>query len=305
MRQIGNLPDRQQAQSFADYLLTLGINGSVEEDTEGWAVWIHDEDQLEQARLELAAFHLQPEDERYQTAATEAAQIKKKAQEKAEQARRKTVDVRRQWTRPLMSQCYVTYGMIAISVIVALATDLGEQREPVLNLLSIASYKIEGGMMYWTGLREILHGQIWRVVTPIFIHFGFLHILFNMLWLRDLGAAIEVRRGSLRLVLIILTIAISSNLCQYGVSRAMGSGGPNFGGMSGVVFGLFGYIWMRSRYDPASGFFMHANTVFLMIAWFFLCMTGMVGSIANTAHGVGLAVGMLLGYAPTLWRRFR
>ena len=156
--------------------------------------------------------------------------------------------------------------------------------------------------MTWNRLSDIRSGEVWRLVTPIFIHFGFLHILFNMMWLRELGTAIEFRRGSLRFVLFVLAIAVSSNLGQYTVNRIMEEGGPNFGGMSGVVYGMFGYIWMKSHFDPASGFFIPRNLVIMMIGWFFLCMTGFVGPIANTAHAVGLCGGMLTGYLPTLWR---
>ena len=60
---------------------------------------------------------------------------------------------------------------------------------------------------------------------------------------------------------------------------------------------------MKSRLAPESGFYIHPNIVFLMVAWFLICMTGMVGNIANVAHGGGLAMGMLLGAAPALWKR--
>ena len=194
----------------------------------------------------------------------------------------------------MTSRCPVTFGMIIVSVIAAFATQLGNKHEPVMSQLSIASYGVDG---QWQGLSDIRSGQVWRLVTPIFLHFGLLHIIFNMMWLRDLGSIIEVRRGTLRFVFIVLAIAVVSNFAQFWMK------GPHFGGMSGVVFGLFGYIWMKSRFEPESGFSMHPNIVFLMIAWFLLCTTGVAGAIANYAHGVGLAVGMALGYGPSLWRR--
>ena len=69
-------------------------------------------------------------------------------------------------------------------------------------------------------------------------------------------------------------------------------------GMSGVVFGLFGYVWMKSKFFPQEGFFIHPNTVVLMVLWFFLCMTPMIGGIANYAHSFGLVMGMILAFVP-------
>src|SRR5438270_379342 len=91
--------------------------------------------------------------------------------------------------------------------------------------------------------------ELWRVVTPAFIHFSEFHILFNMLWLFSLGGQLELRYGSARLVVLVLLMAVPSNLCQYFFSTIVIEGwkpvvtqsSPLFGGMSGVVFGLFGF----------------------------------------------------------------
>jgi GlpG protein len=48
---------------------------------------------------------------------------------------------------------------------------------------------------------------------------------------------------------------------------------------------------------------LHPHTVFYMIAWFVLCFTGWVGAIANTAHAVGLLIGVAFGIAGYLKRR--
>jgi len=73
-------------------------------------------------------------------------------------------------------------------------------------------------------------------------------------------------------------------------------GGPLFGGISGVAFGLFGYIWMKARFDPGSGFFLHRQAVMMMMVWFVICLLGIIPRVANTAHTVGLLVGVIWGY---------
>jgi GlpG protein len=115
-----------------------------------------------------------------------------------------------------------------------------------------------------------------------------------MLWLRDLGSMIEGRQSSLMLVVLVLGIAVVSNVGQYFVS------GIGFGGMSGVVYGLLGYIWVRGKRDPASGLFLHPANVTMMLIWLFACMTGWLGPIANTCHFVGLVMGILWGFFSSL-----
>ncbi|MEO6182356.1 MAG: rhomboid family intramembrane serine protease, partial [Verrucomicrobiota bacterium] len=173
--------------------------------------------------------------------------------------------------------------------------------------LFITKWEISGGYIQWEkGLQEIRSGQVWRIFTPMFIHFGIMHIVFNMLWLRDLGSMIEAREGSWRLLLLVLLTAAGSNLAQYLISipslPTMSGGRPNFGGMSGVVYGLLGYMWMRGKLDPASGLFLHKSTVTMMLIWLVVCFTGLLGPIANLAHLFGLLIGMGAGFFFTRFR---
>jgi membrane associated rhomboid family serine protease len=170
----------------------------------------------------------------------------------------------------------------------------GNDNERIMDLF-ITNFG-EGG---WDrSLPEIRHGEVWRLLTPMFIHFNAIHIICNMLWLRDLGSMIEGRQSSLHLAIMVVIIAAFSNLGQFYVT-----GYPGFGGMSGVVYGLLGYVWLRGRFDPASGLFLHPTTVTMMIIWFFACYTGWLGPIANTAHAVGLVMGMAWGYLSSLRHR--
>jgi GlpG protein len=70
--------------------------------------------------------------------------------------------------------------------------------------------------------------------------------------------------------------------------------------MSGVVYGLLGYIWMRGKFDPGSGLYVHSHTVAMMIIWFVACFTPLVPHVANATHAVGLALGMAWGYLSSL-----
>jgi GlpG protein len=302
MRQIGTIPDERTAARFADYLLTLGITTRVDAASDGQEIWIIEEDHVEKGREELRRFLADPENSRYVQAGRHADSLRKATAEEERRRRKNFVDVGDRWRRGGAGRRPLTLALIAACVLVAiLSANRSERRggtSPVVRHLIIGNYQVEGPDLSLVGLREIREGQVWRLVTPIFLHFGILHLGFNMLWLLVLGSQIESRRGTLRFGTLVLLTAIASNLGQYAMT-----GWPMFGGMSGVVYGLFGYVWMKSRFDPGSGLYIHGQTVMFMLVWFVLCFTGFVGPIANWAHGVGLAIGVLVGYAPVLRRR--
>lgn len=138
-------------------------------------------------------------------------------------------------------------------------------------------------------IKEIRQGEIWRLITPVFLHFGFLHIIFNIMWLKDLGKVLEHKSGPFFFGLFFIVTAILSNFAQYLTF------GPKFGGMSGVVYGFLGLLWMNSTFNSRSEISLPKHDVNMMIIWFLLCMVGLIGNIANMAHGVGLTIGMFFG----------
>ncbi len=176
----------------------------------------------------------------------------------------------------------LTATLIAASIVAGLLTRLGGNADFVYPLL----ISVQPG----AGLPEIRGGELWRLITPIFLHFGLLHIVFNMLWLWDLGGVIESRQGPARLGLLVLAAGVAGNLAEYAWS------GPAFGGMSGVVYALLGYVWVQGRFNPRAGLALHRPVVVMMLAWFVICWLGWVGNIANMAHTVGLVSGLALGW---------
>ena len=138
-------------------------------------------------------------------------------------------------------------------------------------------------------------GEYWRLFTPIFLHFSVLHIVFNALWLWDLGRRVEKLQGSLRMLAIVLLIGMGSNIIQ-----AMFAQVSIFGGMSGVIYGLLGYAWVWSGLRPEKSLGVPPGVISIMLIWLVACMLGVAellgaGAVANAAHLGGLIMGLLLG----------
>jgi GlpG protein len=132
----------------------------------------------------------------------------------------------------------------------------------------------------------VVDGEVWRIITPIFLHMSLMHILFNMLWFKDLGNLFEFKYGKVSLLIFIIISGGISNLFQYIFT------GPHFGGMSGVLYGLLGFLWVKQSIDQDFEYALPKRDIYLMIGWFFLCLFGIFPKIANFAHAGGAFVGI-------------
>jgi GlpG protein len=296
MRLIGHLADEAAARLFGDYLYVQGIANQLEhEKPDGWGVWVNEEDHVERAAALLEGFRKNPTDPVYRRQGKGAEELREQEQ-KDQEAYRKRLKNRRHLFRPLTPYGFgpLTFAMIAMSLAVFAWTGFGESFDPVKSWF-ITDFG--PGMVFDKSLPEIRHGELWRLVTPIFLHFGAMHIIFNLLWLRDLGSMVEGRQSTVHLLLLVLVIACCSNIAQWFYDK-----NPNFGGMSGIVYGLIGYIWIRGKVDPGSGLYLHSYTVISALVWFGACFVPHLFSfhVANGAHAAGLGVGMLWGFLSSL-----
>ncbi|MEX0791521.1 MAG: rhomboid family intramembrane serine protease [Pirellulaceae bacterium] len=307
MRQIGKIESATHAQRFVDYLLTLGISGKFETDSDAaHGIWIHDEGDVPQSRTELEAFRSNPEESRYVEAGREAAEIRKMERLKHEERRKNIHNMREKFSSPLSGNAPITKGIVVICAIVTAIGLFGGQKEGQLGrqvydaMMFVAPTDIMAYANTGDPLVSIMRGQVWRVLTPVFPHSTsmVLHVFFNMYMLYVLGAPMEIRIGWKKYLLYSLIFAIAGNLGQaYGATLFDGGAGIRFVGYSGALYGIFGYMWMKTWYDPSFGIRLPQSTIFILVGWFFLCWIGMMGNIANYAHTLGLVAGMLVALA--------
>lgn len=149
----------------------------------------------------------------------------------------------------------------------------------------------------------VLKFEVWRYFTHIFMHFSLMHILFNLLWWWYLGGAVEKRLGSGKLIVITVISALLSGYVQQKFS------GPWFGGLSGVVYALMGYVWLRGERDPQSGIYLQRGLIIFALLWivagWFDWFDWFGMSMANGAHIAGLIVGLAMAFVDTLNARKR
>ena len=143
--------------------------------------------------------------------------------------------------------------------------------------------------------------QVWRWLSPVFLHFSEFHLAFNLLWWWLLGQQIELLQGSTVLLSLLLITGIGSNLAQYLMT------GMDFGGLSGAVYALAGYVWWLGLRRPQWGLQLPSGVMVQLVIWLVLGFTGwlsaLIGHMANAAHFSGLVLGLVAAMLMMVFQR--
>ena len=294
MRLLGKINNANEARLAQGLLISRKIGCQLEGAGDSWELWALNEDQLLEARTLFQQFLADPFKEQYAPLALQAeemiaAALAQQQKENAEAARRVREAVAVFSDRPTP----LSWAVIGICAALWLLQTVFPDVLPVLyDALKIAPLREDS-------LNAVMNGQIWRLFTPALLHapvtlpngefvmFNILHIFFNLLWMKDLAPLIEKRHGAWYLLALLLVVAGGGNLVQYFW------GGPNFLGLSGVVYGLLGFLWMRGRTDPDYAIQLNGSIVFFMLVWLVLCL--FTSGMANGCHLGGLAIGAAWG----------
>ncbi|WP_409308469.1 rhomboid family intramembrane serine protease GlpG [Pectobacterium sp. B1J-3] len=257
------------AQAFVDYMHTQGIFLEMRTTGQEAELWLADESHLAQVQDELDVFLRDPLNPRYQAASWQTGSTDSGIQYQ----RFSYLNTLKQQAGPL-----TLLIMIVSLVIFALMKLWGY--EQVMMLLA---YPDEG--QQW---------QLWRWFSHALLHFSVLHILFNLMWWWYLGGPVEKVLGTRKLLTITLITALVSGWVQSWFS------GIYFGGLSGVVYALMGYVWLRGEREPDGYLSMPRSLMAFALLWLIAGYFDILGlSIANAAHVSGLVVGLLMAFWDT------
>lgn len=264
---------------FSTFLRQQGIAHRVTEEGTQQVVWVHSDEHADYVRELYARF--------------DRGEFRLEAGARPQQIMTGGVSILTQLLR-----VPATAALIIINLLLFPATfgiDQGEVTE-LLKRMMFVPFEVRGQYVTFGNLGDVVAtGQFWRLLTPMFLHFGILHLVFNLLWVWEIGRRIEMMGGVLRLLLVVLVSSLGANFLQYLMS------GPSlFGGMSGVVFGLLGYALVWSRLVPAKDLGLPVGIYIFMLAFLVIGFSGAVdfllpGTLANGAHLGGLIGGLIVG----------
>ena len=188
----------------------------------------------------------------------------------------------------------ITYAILMVNAALFLVSLMATARlQGGFSLLG----GIDGHVLLRLGAREshlIFAGQIWRLVVPIFLHGGLLHIAMNSWVLMDLGPQLEEVYGSARYFFLYIATGIFSFIVSTAWSIFLWGGFGIAIGASGALMGLIGLLLAITT--RRGGIMMQMLRKQLVRWVIYIFVFGfMVGGIDNAAHFGGLAAGFVLG----------
>ncbi|NHB93427.1 rhomboid family intramembrane serine protease GlpG [Photorhabdus cinerea] len=254
------------AQGFIDYMATHQVYLTMRpgHDEQHVELWLEDDSKLTMVQQELEQFTRDPLNERYQTASWQSGKVSHSLQYQNN-----------------LNWHYLSHQAGPLTMIVL-----------ILNIAVYLWMQFAGDyqVMSWLAWPDnSQHMELWRWVTHGLLHFSLLHIIFNLMWWWYLGGQTEKRLGTGKLFVITIVSAVFSG---WGQSLFSGS---HFGGLSGVVYALIGYVWLTGERAPERGIGVPRGLMAFSILWLIVGYFDTFGlSIANAAHFSGLTIGLLM-----------
>lgn len=245
-----------------DYLVSQGIHAQIKPYNElDVSIWVAEVD-LQRARTIYKEFSANPNDEKYLAASW---QVEHASGELSYGAAPLNLG-KRFWRLPLLVK-----AVFVLSLLVFIALMSGEAN----TVFQYLKFNVKNPITW---------------LTPSILHFSAVHIVFNLMWWLYLAPKVSKTCSTTWLVSLFVFSSLVSSWLQYLLV------GPDFGGLSGVVYGLFGFCWLYGLRVPTSQLKLNNGIIGFVLVWMVLgFMDVLFVSMANWAHLGGLVSGMALG----------
>ncbi|MDX7986116.1 rhomboid family intramembrane serine protease GlpG [Xenorhabdus sp. 12] len=273
MIHVTSISNPRLAQAFIDYMATQDIHLIMRPTSEPLLVelWLENASHLNLVEEELHHFSRDPLNERYQAASWKTGKFNNSFKYRNNLNWETLKSRSGPFTIAITVLCILVFVWIQIAGI-----------PEVMNWLA------------WPHSEQYF--ELWRWVTHALLHFSLMHILFNLALWWYLGTQVERRIGAGKLFEITIVSAFFSGWAQSLFS------GSQFGGLSGVVYALIGYVWLTGEISPNRGVHLPRGLIIVSVIWLLVGYFDVFSlSIANAAHVSGLIIGLLMG----LWDNLR
>lgn len=181
----------------------------------------------------------------------------------------------------LKNTSFVTYGILTITLFMYFVLSINGGSENTITLIQ-----------YGAKVNELIYlGEWWRLVTPMFLHIGFSHLVLNSLIIYFLGAEVEMIIGHLRYFILYLMSGVLGNLASFALNNSVSAGA------STAIFGVFASTIVLAKLYP-----YHTGIQLLSRNYLTLIILNVVFGIFSTGtdnagHIGGLLGGYLMMYA--------
>jgi len=279
MIRAASLPITVDLYSFSKLLSRHGLAHRINEESGQQVIWVGSEQEAEFLRKALQQWQEQSEQTTPENTGHASSSLL-------------SVFNYRKLLNGLIASVYlspVTLFLFAVCILVAVVSRLGASSNAV-GFLFYPPLSLQGLIPLLSSIDSVK--SLVQTLSPMFLHFGELHLVFNMLWLWYFGKQLEAIHSSWTVAGLIVVMAFVSNTAQFMMSETR-----NFGGMSGVIYGLMAYAWVVHTLMPKSYLSLNKNLLtFFVIA--LIAMEVVASSmIATAAHVGGLLSGLILGGA--------
>ena len=183
-----------------------------------------------------------------------------------------------------------TVVLIAVNTAVFLALS-------VIGMTEDAGFMLQHGAMYAPDI--LYNGKYYELFTSMFLHFGFSHLMNNMVMLLVIGYSLEPEIGKIRFLLIYLGSGLMGNLVSAWFDVNQGSYAVS-AGASGAIFGIVGaLLYVAIRNHGRVGEISTRGLVLMAGLSLYYGFTAQ--GVDNAAHIGGLVSGFLLAVL-TYWK---